>query len=231
VTLLALLLVLMFVAGAVYKWVDKDGKVQYSDKPPPGQQTQTVPVPPGPTAEQQAQAAARLQALKDSAQREAAAATQATEPTPPPDTAPAELVGPEIAARVCADARVQRMTLDLQMPVYRRGPGGERMFLPDAERPAEKRQLDATIAEYCSDEPAAKAAQQQRFLELSLGRRPACVELRNTLEILEARPPREAADQIEQVTNRLKTYRCPAVPVDGVWLAQMDYELRAPPED
>lgn len=230
-TLLALLLVLIFVAGAVYKWVDKEGKVQYSDKPPHGQETQTVPVAPGPTAEQQAQAAARLQALKDSARREAAAATQATETTPPPDTAPAELVGPEIAARVCADARVQRMTLDLQMPVYQRGPGGERMFLADAERPAAKKQLDATIAEYCSDEPEAKAAQRQRFIELSLGRRPACVELRNTLEILKTRPPRESADQMQQVTNRLKTYRCPAVPIDGVWLAQMNYELRAPPDD
>jgi hypothetical protein len=230
-TLLALLLALMFVAGAVYKWVDKEGKVQYSDKPPPGQETQTVTVPPGPTAEQQAQAAARLQALQDSAQREAAAPAQATEPMPPPESAPAELVGPEIAARVCADARAQRMTLDLQMPVYRRGPGGERIFLADAERPAAMKQLDATIAEYCSDEPAAKAVQQQRFIELSLGRRPACVELRNTLEVLEARPPREAAEQIQQVMNRLNTYRCPAVPVDGVWLAQWDYELQAPKDD
>jgi pyruvate/2-oxoglutarate dehydrogenase complex dihydrolipoamide acyltransferase (E2) component len=231
VTLLALLVVLLFVAGAVYKWVDKEGKVHYSDKPPPGQESQAVAVPPGPTAEQQAQAAARLQALKDSAHPGAAAAAQATEPTPPPDTAPAERVGPEIAARVCADARVQRMTLDLQMPVYRRGPGGERTFLADAERPAAKKQLDAAIAEYCSDEPAAKAAQQQRFIELSLGRRPACVELRNTLEVLKARPAREAAEQIQQVMDRLNSYRCPAVPVDGVWLAQWNYELQAPPDD
>ena len=41
-----------------------------------------------------------------------------------------------LAVQVCADARVQRMTLDLQTPVYRRGPGGERIFMADSDRPA-----------------------------------------------------------------------------------------------
>ena len=123
------------------------------------------------------------------------------------------------------------MTLDLQMPIYRRGRGGEREYLADADRPAEKKRMDEMIAEFCVDDPAARAAQQRRFLELSLGRRPACVELRDALDDLRAKPARESAEQVQQLTERLNTYRCFPVPIEQVWLAQQDYQLRAPPDE
>ncbi len=226
---MAVLVALLFVVGAVYKWVDPEGKVHYSDKPPPGQATQTVTVAPGPTPEQRMQAAARLQALKEAAQPAAAASEAA--PTQPQASQRSELVEAALAVQVCADARVQRMTLDLQMPIYRRGKGSERVYLADADRPAEQKRLDATIAEFCSDDPAARAAQRQRFLELSLGRRPACIELRDVLDDLKAKPVRESAEQVEQLTERLNTYRCYPVPIEQVWLAQQDYQLRAPPDE
>jgi hypothetical protein len=227
--LIALLVALLFVVGAVYKWVDQEGKVHYSDKPPPGQAAQTVTVAPGPTTEQQMQAEARLQALKESAQREAAAGAAA--PTQPQSAQRSQMVEAALAVQVCADARVQRMTLDLQMPIYRRGRGSERLYLADADRPAEKKRLDETIAEFCSDDPAARAAQQRRFLELSLGRRPACVELRDALDELKTKPARESAEQVQQLTERLNTYNCYPVPIEQVWLAQQDYQLRAPPDE
>ena len=123
------------------------------------------------------------------------------------------------------------MTLDLQVPVYRRGPGGERIFLADSDRPAEKKSLDEAIAMYCSDDPAAVAAQRQRFLELSLGRRPACIELRDALDDLEARHARDSAEQVQRLTERLKTFNCAPVPIEQVWLSQQDYQLRAPPDE
>jgi len=227
--LIALLVALLFVVGAVFKWVDREGKVHYSDKPPPGQAAENVTVAPGPTAEQQMQAQARLQALKESAQREAA--TREAARTQPQPAQQSEMVEAALAVQVCADARVQRMTLDLQMPIYRRGRGGEHVYLADADRAAEKQRLDQAIAEFCSDDPAAKAAQQRRFLELSLGRRPACVELRDALDELKAKPARESAEQVQQLTEQLNTYRCYPVPIEQVWLAQQDYQLRVPREE
>jgi Domain of unknown function (DUF4124) len=224
--LIALLVALLFAVGAVYKWVDKEGKIHYSDKPPPGQAAQPVTVAPGPTAEQQMQAQARLQALKESSQREAAA--RETRHAQQQSAQRSAALEAGLAVQVCADARVQRMTLDLQMPIYRRGRGSERVYLADVDRPAEKQRLDATIAEFCSDDPAARAAQERRFLELSMGRRPACVELRDALDELKARPARESAEQIQQLTQRLDTYHCYPAPIEQVWLAQQDYQLRAP---
>ena len=228
---IVLLVALLFVAGAVYKWVDKEGKVHYSDKPPPGQETQVVTVAPGPTAEQQMEAERRLQALKESAQAAAAAAAGEAARTQQQSAERSQMVEASLAVQVCADARVQRMTLDLQMPIYRRGRGGEREHLADADRPAEKKRMDEMIAEFCVDDPAARAAQQRRFLELSLGRRPACVELRDALDELRAKPARESAEQVQQLTERLNTYRCYPVPIEQVWLAQQDYQLRAPPDE
>lgn len=230
VTVIALLVALLFVAGAVYKWVDKEGKVHYSDKPPPGQETQVVTVAPGPTAEQQMHAERRLQALKESAQATAAAAAGEAARTQQQSTERSQMVEASLAVQVCADARVQRMTLDLQMPIYRRGRGGEREYLADADRPAEKKRMDEVIAEFCGEDPAARAAQQRRFLELSLGRRPACVELRDALDELRAKPAHESAEQVQQLTERFNTYRCYPVPIEQVWLAQQDYQLRAPPD-
>lgn len=227
--LIALLVALLFVVGAVYKWVDQEGKVHYSDKPPPGQAAQTVTVAPGPTAEQQMQAEARLQALQESAQREAAAGEAPR--TQPQSARRSQMVEAALAVQVCADARVQRMTLDLQMPIYRRGKGSERVYLADADRPAEKKRMDEAIAEFCDDDPAARVAQRRRFLELSLGRRPACVELRAVLDELKTKPARESAEQVQQLTERLNTYNCYPVPIEQVWLAQQDYQLQASPDE
>jgi hypothetical protein len=231
-TLIALLVALLFVAGAVYKWVDDQGNVHYSDKPPPGRESQLVTLTPGPTAEQKAQAEQRLQSIRESAQREASAheAERAHE-LQQQAAQDSQKAAAALAVQVCADARVQRMTLDLQVPVYRRGPGGERVFMADADRPAAKKNLDEAISTYCSADPTAAAAQRQRFLELSLGRRPACIELRDALHDLEARPPRDSAEQVQRLTERLKTFNCAPVPIEQVWLSQQDYQLRAPPDD
>lgn len=226
--LISLLAALLFVVGAIYKWVDEQGKVHYSDTPPPGRQYEVVTTAPGPSDEQQAEARQRAQATRESVQIEAAAreATRAQQQS----AQHSQEAGAEIAVRVCADAQVQRMTLDLQTPVYRRAPGGGRVFLADSERPAEKARLDDVIARNCSDDPSARAAQRQRFLELSLGRRPPCVEVWDALAELKTRLARESAEAIERLTGQIRAWSCYPVPVEGVWLALNDYTMRAPPE-
>jgi hypothetical protein len=232
VGLFALLLALCFAVGAVYKWVDEQGNVHYSDTPPPGRESQVVPIAPGPTAAQRVQAERQAAEGAQSAQREAAerSAAQAAQQSARQAQATAA-AGAELAVQVCADAMVQRMTLDLQTPVYRRSHSGEFIYLADADRPAEKKRLDDVVARYCSNEPAAKSSQRQRFLELSLGRRANCVDLRDELEMRKARPNGDEAEQIQRLTERLETYHCYLVPVDQVWLAKKDYILKAPPGD
>jgi hypothetical protein len=223
----ALLLIasLVFTAGAVYKWVDKEGRVHYSDQPPPGVDAQPVHVDPGPTLEQQTQARQRVQAVLEAQRAEAERASTAAREQP------VALVAedPSLTAWRCADALAQRKTLDLQMPVYRRRGPGEFEYLADADRPAEKQKLDEAIGTYCSDDPAQAPLVQQRFVELSLGRRPACVELRDELQERVLRGETSTSEGVQRVATRLQQFRCPdSVPVDGVWLAKEHYQLQAP---
>lgn len=59
--MITLLVALLFVVGAIYKWVDAQGRVHYSDTPPPGREDEVVTTSPGPSDEQQAEARQRSQ--------------------------------------------------------------------------------------------------------------------------------------------------------------------------
>lgn len=212
-------------AGAVYKWVDKEGKVHYSDTPPPGE-SEVVRTEPGPTPEQRSQAQQRAEAIAEEVRRTEAARASADKPR---QATAAETPDPALAARRCADAMVQRKTLELQSPVYRRSGPGNFEYLADADRPAEERRLDESIARYCSDDPAQAPLVRQRFVELSLGRRPACVELRDELEERVLRGESSASEGVQRVAARLQQFHCPDdVPVDGVWLSKHAYQLQPP---
>lgn len=222
-TLAVGLAVVLLTVGAIYKWTDKEGKVHYSDTPPPGEH-QVVTVQPGPTAEQQVQARQRAQAIAETVQPDEAATSTAAAGSKPQEA----IVDPDRAARSCADAMVQRQTLDLQTPVYRRSGPGDFQYLADADRPAEKARLDAAIRTWCSDDPAQASAVRQRFVELSLGRRPRCIELRDELQDRVLRGETSASEGVRLAAARLRQFGCLEVPIDGVWLAKQDYQLQAP---
>jgi len=219
---IALLTALLLLAGAVYKWVDKQGVVHYSDKPPPGQAAEEVAIAPSPAVEQRSPSAGQAEAAASAAAAQPGAGVK--QPTAP---AAKSLV---LQAQVerCADAQVQRKTLDLQTPIYRRSRPGEFLYLADADRPAEKQRLDAEISEACSSDPDARAAQRQRFIELSLGRRWPCVALRDEIQDRRARNDPDEAEAIAQAIERLEKWHCPEVSVSGVWLAKRDYDLQPP---
>ena len=227
-TMVAGFVVVLLTAGAIYKWTDKEGKVHYSDTPPPEEhQAVKVQVQPGPTAEQQAQARQRAQAVAESVRRaEAGPPDAAASSTPQEATA----VDPGRAVRACANALVQRETLELQTPVYRRSGPGDFQYLADADRPAEKARLDEDIRTWCSDDPAQAVAVRQRFLELSLGRRPRCIELRDELQDRVLRGETSASEGVQLAAARLRQFNCgDDVPIDGVWLAKWDYQLKPRP--
>jgi hypothetical protein len=67
---ISIILVMLFAAGSagaqqMYKWVDKDGKVRYSDTPPPSGTKATTIQPPSPAATAPAPAAAAKDGAKD----------------------------------------------------------------------------------------------------------------------------------------------------------------------
>jgi broad specificity phosphatase PhoE len=225
-TLVAGLVAATLTIGAIYKWTDKEGKVHYSDTPPPGEH-QVVTVAPGPTPEQQEQSRQRAQAIAESLQRERAAPPGAATSSQPRE---ATTLDPTHAVRACANAMVQRLTLDLQTPVYRRSGPGDFQYLADADRPAEKARLEEDISKWCSDDPAQSAAVRQRFLELSLGRRPRCIELRDELQDRVLRGETSASEGVQLAVARLRQFNCgDDVPIDGVWLAKWDYQLQPRP--
>jgi len=187
------------------------------------QQSRFEPTQPRPRAGVlvSARIAGNPQAGIDAASRsEAAARSESQE---------AVAVDPERATRACANALVQRQTLDLQTPVYRRSGPGDFQYLADVDRPAEKARLDEEIRTWCSDDPAQAAAARQRFVQLSLGRRPRCIELRDELQDRVLRGETSASEGVQLAAARLRQFNCSDdVPIDGVWLAKQDYQLRPP---
>jgi hypothetical protein len=87
----------------IYQWTDEDGKVNFSDKPPPGQEALEVAVEPGPSPEEIA--AARQQAetvQRDADQRAADRARRAEESLGVDEDFPA-VAAPEAPAEPEAD--------------------------------------------------------------------------------------------------------------------------------
>ena len=131
----------------IYRWVDEDGTVHFSDSPPPGDSAQEVQLrgQPSQQAVRQAQEdlATRLHDQRtDTESREQRAATQRREQEQEEQRI-AEL------QNQCAQARQQLELLGMQLPVYREDNGGERAYLDDDARAAEIASLKEQIARHC----------------------------------------------------------------------------------
>jgi hypothetical protein len=129
-------------AGAVYKWVDANGRVVYSDQPPPAsvksETLKDLPPPANPNAakELEEQEFARKQAEKK--KQEAAAAAEKTR---------AET---EQKRDMCATARGQlAMLLDARQPVFRFNDKGERVAFDDQMRRDEIERTQRLIRDSC----------------------------------------------------------------------------------
>jgi hypothetical protein len=131
------------VAADLYKWVDADGKVHYSDQPPP------------PTARSQARVpdalppsdpdAARRLAEKQAELRKAAEA-QADQDRKSADEASAA----KQKQSSCAQARGRLQALRDGSPAYRYNEKGEQEMLDDSARRQALRDAEQAIANNCS---------------------------------------------------------------------------------
>ena len=147
---LAILLATATVAAQVYKWVDKDGKVQYSDTPPPPSATKAeakkvdaVPSAPATTAASAPAAGKALQDRnKDYDKRRADAAEKSKKDDEAQKTAAAE---DENCRRASAAVR----DLESGRPITKVGDSGEILFVTDEQRQAEIAKARDLAASYC----------------------------------------------------------------------------------
>ena len=141
-TALAVALLAAFVAGgasaALYKWTDAQGRVVYSDQPPPGnvktEQLRPAPPPANPNAAKElAQRDAEFKKRQDDAAKADAKATKDR-------AASAE------HAENCTQMRAELKQLtESQLAIYRYNEKGEREIMDDDARAKERAKLNAWI--------------------------------------------------------------------------------------
>ena len=135
--------------GTIYRWVDKEGRVHYSDcPPPPGCTADEVQAGPAPSEEQVRQAEEALEALLSQQATEAGAREQERR----------EREQQQIAAmqqavarkRSCVQAQQNLHALLMNRPVYYIDDKGERVFLDEAAHKAEIERQRQLVHEFCN---------------------------------------------------------------------------------
>ena len=141
----AILLATATVAAQVYKWVDKDGKVQYTDTPPPPSVTKSEAkkVDTSPAAVSAAAPAKTLQdRAKDYDKRNAEAAEKNKK-------AEIDQKNTEASAANCSDAKGALRDLETGRPITRTSETGSREYVDDDARQAEMAKARKAIADFC----------------------------------------------------------------------------------
>jgi hypothetical protein len=143
--LIAAMLAAAPAAAQVYRWVDKDGKVHYSDKPPPkGTRTERMAIETKRTDEANVEAANRelaTQSERSRIEQERAALERRD----------AQAAAQEKAAlqERCAQARQQLATLEQSNRLVTVDEQGNRSYGTDAELEARRTQARQQVAEAC----------------------------------------------------------------------------------
>ncbi len=125
----------------------------------------------------------------------------------------------------CVDALFQLQVLAGDWKVYRPGPGDDRAYLHDRDRPAEIERLTRERDASCSGDPERLASQQQRARELFQSLSPDCREAREKLRNLQRPTARSAPSDIEKQQAYIAAH-CPGADRDDVWLADWRYPPR-----
>jgi len=119
---------------------------------------------------------------------------------------------------VCVDALYQLEVLRLGTRVFKPGPGDERSYLHDRDRPAEVARLTGQAEQNCSTDPAQRQAQAARANELVVALSPDCAAARERLATLERPDSRSSPATVERQREYV-TANCPDLSRSDVWLA------------
>ncbi len=125
----------------------------------------------------------------------------------------------------CVDALFQLQVLQGDWKVYKAGPGDERAYLADRDRPAEIARLTHERDASCSADPDTLASQRRRASDLFQSMSPDCREAREKLQDLQRPTARSAPSDLERQQAWIRAH-CPDVQRDGLWLADWRYVQR-----
>ena len=148
----ALLLLATSAAGALYKWVDANGRVTYSDQPPAGEVKVEIVSAPA--------AANNPAAVRDMANQEADFRKRLTQKAADQKKAVQAQQDEANRRQFCADLRNQIRIYDSGLVVQKLDASGGPVYLEDDAKRAEKARLEGLARERCGPEPPARAAAQ-----------------------------------------------------------------------
>jgi hypothetical protein len=152
---LALLLAALPASAVLYKWVDQDGKVHYSDQPPPDGAKQsgvvTAPARSTPSAAAPAgdAATAAPKGPKTAAEQEMEFRKRRLEAAEADAKRQQEAQAGEEKKRNCAQAMNRLAALETGGRITRYGPDGETVYLSDAEIAKELGEARKTADSWC----------------------------------------------------------------------------------
>lgn len=130
-------------SATTYKWTDANGRVIYSDQPPPGDvKVESIAAPPPP---------ANPNAVKELASKEAALQQKKLLRADEEGKATKARLEADKKREQCGKARGQMIMLQSdQNQLYRSNDKGQQVIMDDAARRKEREQLGAWIKENCS---------------------------------------------------------------------------------
>ncbi len=148
------MLVFTAVASAqMYRWVDKDGKVHYTNTPPPpGVKAKTIIAPAGPSAPAASPDATAEDARKGPltpVEQEQAFRKRQMDAQKAQEKTEQARKDTEAKQENCARARESLATFESGQRISRTNAQGERYYLEDDARAAETEKARATVRDWC----------------------------------------------------------------------------------
>jgi hypothetical protein len=129
-----------------FRWVDKDGRVQYGDTPPPGAKATRLKPPPGGSAPAPAAAAKKDgKALSP----EAAFQKRQKDAKEEEDKAAKERADADVRRGNCEAAQASLRQIQSGQRMMTMNAAGERVFLDDAARAREEERAQKAVSEQC----------------------------------------------------------------------------------
>lgn len=192
--------------GAIYKWVDDEGRVHYSDKPTDKHKTKEIDVEPAPSPEEIDKARERAEKLKQRSIEE-----------PVKETVDQSENENRLAQeQYCLEARQQLAILqEMHLPAYRDEQGkfrakwkydtyqGKREYLDDATRDSAIEQAREKVAANCKHPDDAK---EQELARKRWIRSEYCAKHRAELEALEQPSAHAVRQDLEKKRRLVKMY-------------------------
>lgn len=137
-----------------FRWVDKDGRVQYGDSPPPGAKVTPLKPPAGPAV--QPASAASKDAAKDAGKDAKKALTpeeafrkRQEDARKAEEKAAQEKAEAEKRKTNCANAQARLRDLESGTRIAQTNEKGERVFMDDAVRQREAVAARQSVSEWC----------------------------------------------------------------------------------